>query len=75
MSVDRKLEKLLTTKDICELLSITKPYLYYLTHSKMIPHFKINGHLRFRQSHIEKWLESQEVRTNVSLQEDFEERN
>ena len=39
-----------------------------------IPHFKINGHLRFRQSHIENWLESKEVRSIVGLQEEIQER-
>ena len=60
----------MTVQDICELLKVPKSYVYWLTHSKRIPHFKINGHLRFRQSHIEKWLESQEVRGNVSIQEE-----
>ena len=68
MSVDTGLERLLTIQDICELLKVPRSYVYYLTHTKKIPHFKINGHLRFRQSHIEEWLESQEVRSNVDLQ-------
>ena len=68
MSVEVKLEKLLTVQDICELLKVPRSYVYYLTHKNEIPHFKINGHLRFRQSRIEEWLESQEVRSNVNLQ-------
>ena len=63
----RKLEILLTVQDICELLKVPRSYVYYLTHKNEIPHFKINGHLRFRQSRIEEWLESQEVRSNVGL--------
>lgn len=60
-------EKLLTVLDMCELLKVPKSYVYWLTHSKKIPYLKINGHLRFRQSSINEWLELQEVR-NVSLQ-------
>ena len=75
MSVETRLEKLLTVQEICELLKVPKSYVYYLIHSKSIPHFKINnGHLRFRQSHIEEWLESQEVRSNVGIQEEIQER-
>ena len=75
MSVETTLERLLTVQEICELLKVPKSYVYYLTHSKSIPHFKINGHLRFRQSHIEEWLESQEVRSNVGLQTEIQEGN
>lgn len=71
MSIDTGLDSLLTVQDICELLRVPKSYVYYLTHNRKIPHFKINGHLRFRQSHIENWLESQEVRSSVDLPEEI----
>jgi len=74
MSVDTSFERLLTVQDICELLKVPKSYVYWLTHSKKIPHLKINGHLRFRQSSIGEWLESQEV-CNVSLQEGIQKRH
>ena len=73
MSVGTNLEKLLTIQEVCELLNVPKSYVYYLTHKRDIPHFKIYGHLRFRQSHIEEWLESMEVR-NVGLQEGIQEK-
>lgn len=75
MSVETTLERLLTVQEICELLKVPKSYVYWLTHSKRIPHFKINGHLRFRQSRIEEWLESQEVRSNVCIQEEVQKRS
>ena len=71
MSIETKVERLLTIQEICELLRVPKSYVYYLTHNKKIPHFKINGHLRFRHSHIENWLESQEVRSSVNLPEEI----
>lgn len=75
MSVDTRLEKLLTVQEISSLLSVPKSYVYYLTHCKRIPHLKINGHLRFRQSDIsdiEDWLQKQEV-SDVGLQEEIQE--
>ena len=30
--------RLLTTQEVCELLKISKGYLYWLTHQKKIPH-------------------------------------
>lgn len=61
-------DALLTTQEICELLRVPKTYIYWLTHSRRIPHIKLGGHLRFRRSDIDMWLESQEVRS-VDIQE------
>ena len=55
--------RLLTTQEVCELLKISKGYLYWLTHQKKIPHIKMMGHLRFRHSDIDNWLREQEVRS------------
>jgi len=71
---DVKLERLLTVQEISELLKVPKSYVYWLTHQKKIPHLKIQGHLRFRQSHIEEWLKSQEVRDHVDIQEEVRNR-
>ena len=54
--------RLLTTQEVCELLKVSKAYIYWLTHQKRIPYIKMQGHLRFRQSDIDEWLMSQEVR-------------
>jgi excisionase family DNA binding protein len=61
MSADAILDRLLTIQEICELLKVPKSYVYWLTHQKKIPHIKMQGHLRFRESAIHHWLESQEV--------------
>jgi excisionase family DNA binding protein len=67
VSVENKLEKLLTVQDICELLGVPRSYVYRLTHTKRILHLKIRGHMRFRRTHIDEWLKSQEVRGDVGL--------
>ena len=54
-------DRLLTIQEVCGLLQAKKTYVYWLTHRNKIPHIKIQGILRFRQSAIDKWLESQEV--------------
>ena len=58
--------RLLTTQEVCELLKISKGYLYWLTHQKKIPHIKMQGHLRFRVSAIDNWLREQEVRSGCT---------
>ena len=66
-SVDAKPDKLLTVQEVCELLQVSRTYVYWLTHRKKIPYIKMQGHLRFRQSAIDEWLRSQEVRSNASV--------
>jgi len=63
MSVDAntKIDRLLTVQEVSELLQVKKSYVYWLTHQRRIPHVKIQGLLRFRQSAIYQWIDSQEV--------------
>ena len=56
-------DRLLTTQEVCELLKVSKTYIYWLTHQKRIPYIKMQGHLRFRRSAIDDWLVAQEVRS------------
>lgn len=50
------LERLLTVEDVVELFRLKKSYLYALTSENRIPHYKIGGFVRFRQSELEAWL-------------------
>jgi excisionase family DNA binding protein len=54
---------LLTLKEVCELLKVSKAYIYSKTSQKKIPHIKMDGLLRFRRSEIDDWLSEQEVRS------------
>ena len=69
MSVEIRLERLLTVQDMSSLLGVKNSYVYYLTHRKRIPHLKIHGHLRFRESDIDGWLQSQEVHIDCEKEE------
>jgi len=52
-------------------LDYSKSYLYKLTHSRQIPHYKPNGKkLYFKRSDLEAWL----LRNRVSSQEELERR-
>lgn len=55
-------DRLLTAQEVSELLKVPKSYVYWLTHKKAIPHLKIQGMLRFRESVLQRWLDQQEVR-------------
>ena len=58
---EASVDRLLTVQEICELLQAKRTYVYWLTHQRKIPYIKIQGILRFRQSAIDRWLDSQEV--------------
>ncbi len=60
-----KTDRLLTTQEVCELLKVSKTYIYWLTHQRKIPYIKMQGHLRFRQSDIDEWLMSQKVEVRI----------
>ncbi len=50
-------EKLITIKDVMELLSISRPTVYRLMDKGDIPSYKIGNQLRFKQSEIEAYIE------------------
>jgi excisionase family DNA binding protein len=53
----------LTVDELCEMLGLKRSRIYHLTHSGLIPHYKIGQTLRFRLDEIHAWLESKRVRT------------
>ncbi|MCP4583674.1 MAG: helix-turn-helix domain-containing protein [candidate division Zixibacteria bacterium] len=55
------MEKLLTVEQIAEHLQMKPSTIYQWTHQGFIPYIKLGNRVRFKVSHVEKWLES---RTN-----------
>lgn len=51
--------KFLTTKEISEMLSLSKGTIYRMVRDKKIPHYKINNELRFKLDEITKWIKAQ----------------
>ena len=60
----RMVEELISIEELCRILKLKKSYVYLLTHQKKIPHYKINGQLRFRLSDIELWLKKHFIEDN-----------
>ena len=74
VSVETRIDRLLTVQEVCELLKVSKAYVYWLTHQKAIPHIKMQGHLRFRESALDEWLNAQEIR-NADKKEGIQDRS
>ncbi len=51
-------EKLLSIKDVSELLNVKESWIRCQVFYKNIPHLKIGGLLRFKKSELDKWIES-----------------
>lgn len=58
MTADKGLleEPLLTPDEVCQLLAVSKRWLYDNTRSGAIPHVRVGRQLRFRRSDLEEWL-------------------
>lgn len=62
-------KKLLTVKEVCTLLNVTRNRIYSLVFYKQIPHIKLNSSLRFDSIKINEWLENQSVEENLEKKE------
>ncbi len=49
--------RLVTVKELSEILSVKEPTLYSWAYNGSIPSYKLNGLLRFDMEEIEKWIE------------------
>lgn len=54
-------EKLLTPKEVCQILKISRRTLYRLIKSRRIPGFKVGHEWRFRYGEVDKYLEGKIV--------------
>lgn len=50
------MERLLTPKDLSDLLQIKLSTVYKWAHLEFVPHIKVGKCVRFRESDIEGWL-------------------
>ena len=64
-------DKPLPFQEASEYLNISKSYLYKLTHSRQIPHYKPNGKkLYFKRSDLEAWLLRNRVKTADEIEQE-----
>ena len=54
-------ELLLTVESLAEYLSVSMQWVYTRVNLNEIPHIKIGKFTRFKQSAIDKWLDSQKI--------------
>jgi len=61
----------LSFKKACKYLNLSSSYLYKLTHSRQIPHYKPNGKkLYFKQCELEDWLLRNRVKTADEIEQE-----
>jgi excisionase family DNA binding protein len=60
------MEKLLTLKDVCELLQVSPSLVYKWVHYGHIPHIKLGTAVRFKESALTTWLKSKEKKGRLS---------
>ena len=64
-------EQILSFNETCSFLGYSKSYLYKLTHSRRIPHYKPNGKmLYFKRSDLEAWLLRNRVKTADEIEQE-----
>ncbi len=54
---DEQIEKMLTPKEVCNLLSVKLSWLYDQTQANNIPHYKLGGRfLRFKEDELREYI-------------------
>ena len=66
-------KSILSFDEASEFLNLSKSYLYKLTSSGQIPHYKPQGKmLYFEKSELENWLRQNPVKTNQQVMQEAE---
>ena len=64
-------EQILSFNEACTFLDYSKSYLYKLTYSRQIEHYKPNGKkLYFKRSDLEAWLLRNRVKTADEIEQE-----
>ena len=58
--------KLITVKDVSEILNVKSTAVYDWTYQNKIPYYKLNGIIRFDKDEILEWIKSNKS-DNISL--------
>lgn len=61
------MEKLLTAKQLSELLQVDLSTVYLWTHTEFIPHYRLGRAVRFREKDVEAWLEKRRQKGRTAL--------
>lgn len=52
----RVMEKLLTPKQLSELLQVDQSTVYWWSHTGFVPHIKLGKLVRFQEAEVEEWV-------------------
>ena len=64
-------KEILNFNEACAFLDYSKSYLYKLTHSRRIPHYKPNGKkLYFKRVDLEEWLLKNRVKSIDEIEQE-----
>ena len=50
-------------KGLAEILGVKKETIYQWTYARKIPHYKMNGIVRFDLDKVERWMNQREVKS------------
>jgi len=64
------MDKLLTPKQLKELLQVDLSTVYLWTHTEFIPHYKLGKSIRFREQDVFEWLEKRRQKGRTALKYD-----
>ena len=67
------MERLLTIKDVCELLQVSQALVYTWVHFGYMPHVKIGSLIRFKESELIRWVKNKEKKGRNSYRVDVDE--
>lgn len=64
-----KQKEILTIDEVSNYTSFEKSYIYKMTSSRVIPHYKTAGGKKifFRKDEIDEWLTSKKIKTKLEL--------
>ena len=57
--------RILTAKEVADLLGVNKETIYRLARSDAIPYFKVGSNLRFKEDSIIKWINAAELKEEI----------
>ena len=66
------MEKLLTVRQLSEILQVSRRTIYDWTHIGFIPHYKFPKGVRFLKPKIEKWLQARRTKGRNSYKYKFD---
>ena len=65
------MERLLTIKDVSELLQVSQALVYKWVHFNFIPYIKMGSLLRFKESELDRWVKARHKKGRCSLKVDI----